>query len=50
MDHPIAQQPRPTAVYDMIMNKFYRGENKIAWPHSVRRKIMYILLIPLTHL
>ena len=50
MDHPIAQQPRPTAVYDMIMNKFYKGENKIAWPHSVRRKIVYIILVPLTHL
>ena len=34
----------------MIMNKFYRGENKIAWPHSIRRRIMYMLLIPLTHM
>ena len=50
MEHPIAQQPRPTLVYDMIMNKFYKGENKIAWPHSIRRKIIYILLIPLTHM
>ena len=50
MDHPIAQQPRPTAVYDMIMNKFYKGENKIAWPHSVRRKIVYVILMPLTHM
>lgn len=50
MDHPIAQQPRPTAVYDMIMKEFYRGENKIAWPHSIRRKVVYVLLIPLTHM
>jgi len=50
MDHPIAQQPRPTIVYNMIMDKFYKGENKIAWPKSVRSKVGYILLIPLTHL
>ena len=32
------------------MRTFYRGENKIAWPEEVGKKITYILLIPLTHM
>ena len=32
------------------MKRFYRGENKIAWPYGTKKQISYILLIPLTHL
>lgn len=32
------------------MRTFYRGENKIAWPETAKRKIIYVLLMPLTHL
>ena len=32
------------------MRTFYRGENKIEWPETVAKRIIYIFLIPLTHL
>jgi len=32
------------------MKRFYKGENKIAFPHGTRRRIEYFLLMPLTHL
>ncbi len=32
------------------MKCFYSGENKIAWPETCKKRIVYILLIPLTHL
>jgi len=50
LNHSSAQQMPPSEVYGVIMRTFYHGENKIAWPSSTRRRIIYILLIPLTHL
>jgi len=50
IDHPIAQQPRPTVVYEMIMNDFYKGEDKIACPFRTRDRVKYVLLMPLTHM
>ena len=47
--HP-AQQLPPSHIYELIMKRFYRGENKIAWPYGTKKQISYILLIPLTHL
>lgn len=32
------------------MKTFYHGDNKIAWPSDPKRRIQYILLVPLTHL
>lgn len=33
------------------MRTFYRqGENKIRWPEEGKRRLIYILLMPLTHL
>ena len=32
------------------MKTFYHGENKIAWPEGAKKRIAYVLLIPLTHL
>ena len=37
-------------IYELIMKRFYKGENKIAWPTGIKKRISYILLIPLTHL
>lgn len=50
LDHQPAQQMPPSEVYGVIMKTFYHGENKIAWPESTKRRLIYILLIPLTHL
>ena len=50
MEHQPAQQLPPSQVYEIIMNTFYTNENKIAWPASGRQRILYLLLMPLTHL
>ena len=50
IDHPPAQQLPPSHIYEIIMRTFYRGENKIEWPDTMGKRIVYICLIPLTHL
>ena len=50
IDHQPAQQLPPSHVYELIMNRFYNGDNKIAWPSSNSKRLAYVLLIPLTHL
>lgn len=51
IEHPTAQQMPPSEVYRIIMDAFYNRDSKIAWPRNSRwRQVMYILMIPLTHL
>lgn len=50
MDHQPAQQQPPSRIYELIMQAFYKGQNKIMWPETTRRRLVYVALIPLTHL
>lgn len=50
IEHPPAQQLPPSHIYELIMKRFYSGESKIAWPETGRKRVAYILLMPLTHL
>lgn len=50
IEHLPAQQLPPSHIYEIIMKCFYSGESKIAWPHQPKKKVLYVLLIPLTHL
>lgn len=50
IDHPPAQQLPPSHIYEIIMQTFYSGQSKIKWPETARKRIVYVLLIPLTHL
>lgn len=50
IDHMPAQQLPPSQIYEIIMNTFYNERNKIAWPSGRRARIVYLLLMPLTHL
>lgn len=50
IEHAPAQQLPPSHIYEIIMKRFYSSESKIAWPETGKRKVTYILLMPLTHL
>jgi Ca2+/Na+ antiporter len=32
------------------MKTFYDGKSKIPWPETRKKQILYILMVPLTHL
>ena len=43
------QQP-PSFIYEIIQGTLYSDESNIKWPNTTKAKIIYILMIPLTHL
>lgn len=43
------QQP-PRVIYELIQETLYDNESKIKWPATTKKRIAYIMIMPLTHM
>ena len=50
IEHEKAVQQPPRVIYELIQETLYDNESKIRWPATTKKRIIYVLVMPLTHL